>query len=298
MIDPEYLLERITLKRKASHWRLLCLFLVGILLGSIFISNLDPQSLYKGGYIARVRIEGLMLDDLNSIKKLRDLADNSAVKAVIIDIDSGGGSAVAGEEYHIAIRHIAKHKPVVAVLEQIAASSAYMTATACDYIVSHKFTLTGSIGAIMQTYEVTDLADKVGVRFINIKSSPLKAAPNPFEKYTPEVEAVQNDLMQDALAVFSDMVKERRNLSETEIKQVNNGRLYTGGQALRLKLVDAIGDERSAIAWLQKERGLSARLSVKDYALAKKPNRLERAMDSIHSLISGMNAFSHSPKLS
>lgn len=287
-MEPERLLERIVLKRKISCWRLACLFLVGILMGCLFLKDLDPQALYQGGYIARVRVQGLMLDDLNSIQKLRALANNNAVKGVIINVDSGGGSAVAGEEYYSAIRYISEQKPTVAVLEQMAASAAYMTAIACDHIISHKFTLTGSIGAIMQSYEVTELAEKIGVKFINIKSSPMKAAPNSFEKYTPEVERVQQELIKNAAAVFYDMVKERRNFNDAEILAVNDGRLYTGVQALQLKLVDEIGDERSAIAWMSEKSGLSKDMPIRDYVLAKKPNRWDRVIDVMHGLVNAI----------
>jgi protease-4 len=299
MPEPEYLLERIQLRNTISSWRVLTFLLLGILLGTLFTGKLS-SSAKKNDHIARVRINGVMMGNIDNIKALRGLADNQSVKGIIIDIDSGGGSAVAGEEYFSAIRYLTTKKPVVAVLEQVAASSAYMTAIACDYIVSHKFTLTGSIGAIMQTYEVTGLAEKLGVKFINIKSAPLKAAPNPFEPYTEEVAAVQNELISDALNTFSQMVKERRNLSDEEIKKISTGRLYTGLQAFDLKLVDIIGNESDAVAWMQKEHGIKEGLEISDHSLFRKPSLYEELTDSLGSLVktlSALNAFGNYPKL-
>lgn len=289
MMNPEYLLERISLKKKLSSWRLASLFLLGLLIGFFFKTDVDPASVYKGGYIARVRIEGVMLNDMDSIKKLRDIESNTAIKGVVISIDSPGGSAVAGEEYFDAIRHIAKSKPVVSVLQQVAASAGYLAASASDYIVAHKFTLTGSIGAIMQTYEVTELADKLGIKFINIKSSPLKASPNPFEKYTPEIAATQEELIQSAFKEFYDIVKSRRNLSDKEMKKVGNGRLFSGAEALKMKLIDEIGNESNAISWMHTNHNIDPSLSVKDYEIYKKANKLDKILDSIHSIAMGMS---------
>jgi protease-4 len=289
MINPEYLLERISLKKKVTSWRIFSLFLLGVLIGSFFKTDADPASVYSGGYIARVRLEGVMLNDIDSIKKLRDIESNTSIKGVIISIDSPGGSAVAGEEYFDAIRHISKSKPVVSVLQQVAASAGYLAASGSDYIVAHKFTLTGSIGAIMQTYEVTELADKIGVKFINIKSSPLKASPNPFEKYTTEVADTQEELIQHAFKEFYDIVKDRRNLTDQEMKKVGSGRLFSGTEALKLKLVDEIGNEFNAVSWMQANRNIDISLPVRDYEIYKKTNKLDKILDSIHSMAVGLS---------
>lgn len=304
MIDPDYSLERINLKKRAARWRMLSFLLTGIVLGFLLMDGpggMDTKSVYHGGYIARIRLNGMITNDIDGINTLRDVASNDAIKGVILSIDSGGGSAVGGEEYYSAVMHVAQKKPVVAVLEQIAASSAYMTAIASDHIISHKFSLVGSIGAVMQSFEVSELADKLGVKFINVKSSPLKNTPNPFEKYTPEMAAAQQSLIDNSHEFFAKMVQERRKLSDKELKAVDNGQVYTGIQALNLKLVDAIGDERSAQAWMHKEKGISSNLQVKDFALVKKVSRLDRIIQSYDKTLGLMvnitNMFSQSAVL-
>lgn len=297
-MDPQYLLERMSLKKSISRWRLVTLLLIGISIGLIFKKN---HTLSVTPYIAKVKITGIIENNDTSIKNLEKLANNNAVKAVIIDIDSGGGSAVGGEKYYNAIKQISKKKPVVALLEQVTASAAYMTAMACDHIVSHEFTLTGSIGAIIQTYEVTELAKKLGINFISIKSSPLKAMPNHFEKYTPEAAEVERKLIKDAGESFSKMVKYSRKLNNEELNSVNNGKIFSSRQALRLKLIDSIGNEKTAIEWLVKKRKISKDLNVKLHLLSPKPSKLDKFLNSIHYTAQFLNQFNlsnYSPKLS
>jgi len=155
----------------------------------------------------------------------------------------------------------------VVVVESMAASGAYITALAGDHIVAKQTSLVGSIGVLFQYPNVSDLLDKIGVKVETIKSSPLKAAPNGFEPTSPEARAAIESVIMDSYAWFRGLVQERRHLDGDALSRVADGRVFTGHQGIDLKLVDELGDERTAIAWLAKEKNIDAKLPVRDYHL-------------------------------
>src|SRR5262249_34918350 len=145
-------------------------------------------------------------------------------------------------------------KPVVAVMRSIAASAGYMVALAADHIVAREGTITGSIGVLIETAEVTELAEKIGIKPVLVKSSPLKGTPSPFEKTTPEAERVIRDVVNDFYNRFVDMVAERRALPRDRVVQLADGRVYSGRKAAEDKLIDGIGGEDEAVKWLVTEK--------------------------------------------
>ncbi len=147
----------------------------------------------------------------------------------------------------------------------MAASGAYIAALGADRIFVRGNSIVGSIGVLVEYPNVSGLMDKVGVKLESIKSSPLKAAPNGFEPTSEEARAAMAALIADSFDWFKGLVKDRRGLSDEELAKVDDGRVFTGRQGLPLKLVDAIGDEREAIAWLEKDRGVAKNLPVRDY---------------------------------
>src|SRR5436189_4750610 len=130
-------------------------------------------------------------------------------------------------------------KPIVVVLECLAASGGYITASAADHIVARQGSLVGSIGVLFQFPNFTDLMKTVGIKVEEIKSSPLKAAPNGFEPTSPEARAAIDALVKDSYAWFRGLVKERRGMDDAQIEKVADGRVSTGRQAVELKLIDA-----------------------------------------------------------
>ena len=177
---------------------------------------------------------------------------------------------VGGESLYLALRKAAAEKPVVAVMGTTAASAGYMVAIAADTVFARAGTITGSIGVLFQTAEVTELLGKLGIESTTIKSSPLKAVPSPFEELTPEGRAATQSVVDSTYAMFVDMVRERRSLEPEQVAQVADGRIFTGRQALERKLVDAIGGEEDARAWLEAERKVSAELPVFDIGVEEK----------------------------
>ncbi len=197
------------------------------------------------------------------------------IKAVIININSPGGSIVGSEILYNNIKEISESKPVIAVLQSVAASGGYMSAIAADYIIAHNGTLTGSIGVIIQSTEITDMANKLGVTFNNYKSSHLKGTPSPFEKTDPLIDQVVNESVKDSYKFFVDLVKDARKdkIKQVNLSKVTDGRIFTGRQALELGLVDEIGSKKEAINHLETEYQIK-NLDVKHISLKKIENKL------------------------
>jgi protease IV len=152
-------------------------------------------------------------------------------------------------------------------VEGLAASGGYIAALASDHIVAQSSALIGSIGVLFQYPDVADLLKIVGVKVEEIRSTPLKAAPSPFEHASPEARAAIEAVVMDSYDWFQGLVRDNRKLEGEQLTKVVDGRVFTGRQAIDMKLIDEIGDEKQALAWLQKEKGLDPKLRVRNYEL-------------------------------
>ena len=224
-------------------------------------------ALTAAGSIARINIEGLIRSDQDRVEALERL-ENSQAAAVIVHINSPGGTTAGSEQLYDALVRLKAKKPLVVVVEGLAASGGYITAIAADHIVAQQSSLVGSIGVLFQFPNFTELLKTVGVKVEEVKSSPLKAAPNGFEPTSPEARAALDSLVKDSYAWFRGLVKERRGMDDALLEKVADGRVFTGRQAVDLKLVDQLGDEKTAIAWLVAQKGVKADLPVRDYKLS------------------------------
>ena len=182
-------------------------------------------------------------------------------------INSPGGTTAGSEQLYDSLTRLKAKKSLVVVVDGLAASGGYITAIAADYIVAQQTSLVGSIGVLFQFPNFTDLLKTVGVQVEEVKSSPLKAAPNGFEPTSPEARAALDLLVKDSYAWFRGLVKQRRGMDEALLDKVADGRVFTGHQAVDLKLVDQLGDEKTAVAWLVAQKGVKADLPVRDYKL-------------------------------
>ena len=187
---------------------------------------------------------------------------------MVVHINSPGGTTAGSEQLYGALVRLKAKKPLVVVVEGLAASGGYITAIAADHIVAQQTSLVGSIGVLFQIPNFTDLLKTVGVKVEEVKSSPLKAAPNGYEPTSPEARAALDSLVKDSYAWFRGLVKERRGMDEALVEKVADGRVFTGHQAVDLKLVDQLGDEKAAVAWLVAQKGVKSGLPVHDYKLA------------------------------
>jgi protease-4 len=218
------------------------------------------------GSIARVTVSGLIRSDQERVEALERLGKSRA-RAVIVHINSPGGTTAGSEQLHDALMRLKEKKPLVVVVDGLAASGGYITALAADHIVALETSLVGSIGVLFQYPNVADLLKTLGIKIEEIKSSPLKAAPNGFEPTSPEARAAIESIVSDSYAWFKGMVKSRRHLDDAALERVTDGRVFTGRQGVALKLVDEIGDEKTAIAWLAKEKSIDPSTPVRDYRL-------------------------------
>jgi protease IV len=267
-LDSDVIVDRRRIRRKLTFWRVAAaLIAIAAIAGvGMLVSPGTRGSLATSGSIARVNIEGLIRSDQDRVEALERLADSTS-PAVIVHINSPGGTTAGSEQLYDALTRLKAKKPLVVVVEGLAASGGYITAIAADHIIAQQTSLVGSIGVLFQFPNFTDLLKTVGVKVEEVKSSPLKAAPNGFEPTSPEARAALDALVKDSYAWFRGLVKERRGMDDELLDKVADGRVFTGHQAVDLKLIDQLGDERTAIAWLVTQKGVKADLPVRDYKL-------------------------------
>ncbi len=265
-IIPDLLFERENLKAQLKRWK--WLFFIAIIIFIIVIGRSSLSTNHQD-LVARIRLDGVIEYSPELIDKLKKLGEDPKIKAVILHINSPGSTAFAGEELYITLKQITKNKPVVSVLETVAASGGYMAALGTSYILARNMTITGSIGVLWQSFEVVEMANKLGIKFVELKSSPLKSSPNPMEIMTPEAKAVAMETIDDSYQVFLKMLMEGRKMNKTQATKLADGRIYTGTRAKELNLIDAIGGEDEALIWLEQEKKVSAKARVIDVELEK-----------------------------
>jgi protease IV len=265
-LDADMIVDRRRKRRKLTFWRVVAVAVIVLAIAAA-ATALGRRGFVAGPYIARVTISGLIRDDAERVRQLDRLAGASEAKAVILHVDSPGGTTAGSEQLFDALGRVRAKKPIAVVVDSMAASGAYITAVAGDYIVAKQTSLVGSIGVLFEYPNFADLLDKIGVKVESIKSTPLKAAPNGFEPTSPEARAAIQSIIMDSYAWFKGLVQDRRHLTDAELAAVDDGRVFTGHQGLPLKLIDQIGDENTAKAWLEKEKKVRPGLPVRDYQL-------------------------------
>jgi len=270
-LDADLIVDRRRMRRKLTFWRVLAvLFIAVVIVGAAAFLGRRGGFTGAGNYIARVTIQGLIRDDEERVQQLERLGQSTAARAVIVHVDSPGGTTAGSEQLYDALTRLKERKPIVIVVDGLAASGGYITAIAGDHIVAKQTSLVGSIGVLFQYPNFTDLLDKIGVKVESIKSSPLKAAPSGFEPTSPEARAAIESIIKDSYAWFRGLVQDRRHLNDDELQAVADGRVFTGHQGIGLKLIDELGDERTGIAWLAKEKNINDKLPVRDYELHRR----------------------------
>ncbi len=269
-LDADTIVDRRRMRRKLTFWRVFATLVVicaVVAVGAALrVPGTDVLTGQPSGSIARVTITGLIRGDQERVEAL-DRLGKSRARAVIVHINSPGGTTSGSEQLHDSLMRLKEQKPLVVVVDGLAASGGYIAAVAADHIVALETSLVGSIGVLFQYPNVADLLKTLGVKIEEVKSSPLKAAPNGFEPTSPEALAAIEAIVSDSYAWFKGMVKARRQLDDEMLQRVADGRVFTGRQGIPLKLVDELGDERTAIAWLAKEKNIDPKTPVRDYRL-------------------------------
>jgi protease-4 len=268
-LDADTIVDRRRMRRKLTLWRVLAALLAIVVVVGAGVALRAPGSgMLTGatGAIARVTITGLIRSDRQRVEALERLAKSKA-KAVIVHINSPGGTTSGSEELYDSLTRLRESKPTVVVVDGLAASGGYIAALGGDHIIAGETALVGSIGVLFQYPNVSDLLKHIGVQVETIKSSPLKAAPSGFEPTSPEARKAVEEIVADSYAWFKGLVQKRRNLDESALATVSDGRVFTGRQGLTLKLVDELGGERAAVAWLAKEKKIDPQTPVRDFRL-------------------------------
>lgn len=279
-LNADTLLDRLYLKSQITRWRLLAILFAAVAAFVIF-ERYSHHSPIEKDFIARLSFSGVIGDDQEVYDLIDDVAENPKAKAVVVWLDTPGGSAVGGEEVYLRLRELAKKKPVVAVMRSVSASAGYMVALGADHIIAREGTITGSIGVLVEFAEFTELAEKLGVKPVIIKTAPLKGSPSPLEKSTPEAERVLHDVVMDFYNRFVDMVAERRALPRDKVVALADGRVYSGKRALELRLIDALGGEQEAINWLINEKKIKSTLDIKDVKVEEEKGFFDELSQSI-----------------
>lgn len=261
--DIDHIINHHSLKKSRRRWRWIA-FGLGVLALIILLSQAGGGTV-PGDHIARLRVNGMITGDDVTMGLLKDIAENGNAKALIVRIDSPGGTTAGSEALYDALRDVAAKKPVVAVMDSVAASGGYITALGTDRIFARQNTITGSIGVIFSYPEVSRLLDTLGIKVEEIKSAELKAEPAPYKPTSDKARAAAMVLVQDGFEWFKSLVAERRKMTPERVAILADGRIFSGRMAVKEGLIDALGGEDEAIAWLESEKNVTKALKVEEW---------------------------------
>lgn len=269
-LETEAILDRRRLRRHLSLWRVAAVAAGALALGALIYKGAGSHA-FGERQIARINLEGIITENRDQLKLFKDVAEDTNVEALVLFINSPGGTTTGGEALYEAIRAVAAKKPVVAQFGTLATSAAYIAGLATDRIVARGNTITGSVGVIFQWAEVSELLGKLGVKMNEIKSGPLKANPSPFQPVDEAGRQTAQQMVAESMRWFVSLVTSRRGINTAEVPGLEQGRVYSGREALDYKLIDQIGGEREVQAWLEEQRSITKGLKIVDW----KPKRDE-----------------------
>jgi protease-4 len=263
--ETEAVLDRRWLRRRLSLWRSLAVIAGLLALGVILFSSAERTGLLETRQIARVTLEGIITEDRDLLRLLRKIGESKQVSGVIVMVNSPGGTTAGGEALFEALRELAKTKPVVAQFGTVATSAAYIAGLATDQIVARGNTITGSVGVIFQWAEFSQLLEKLGIRVNEIKSGPLKANPSPFQPLDEAGRAATEEMVAESQKWFLDLVRTRRGIDTKSVAGLEQGRVFSGRDALGHKLIDQIGGEAEVVRYLEERRSVPKGLKIVDW---------------------------------
>ncbi len=264
-MDAEVILDRRRLRRKTTFWRIIAFLFALLALLAGLAALTDGSLVPKRPHIARITVDGFIPVRPDSAELIRRASEARSVRAIIVRINSPGGAASGGELLYQTMVDAAAKKPVVAVIDGLGTSAAYMTALGASHIIARESSITGSIGVIFQYGHFEVLLEKIGAEFEEIKSAPLKGQPSPFNEPTPEARQMLQAVVDDTYDWFVGLVIKHREIARTKAFDLSDGSVFTGRQALAEKLVDALGGEKQARAWLKENHNLSDKMRVTDW---------------------------------
>ncbi|NOT72899.1 MAG: signal peptide peptidase SppA [Hyphomicrobium sp.] len=283
MLETETVLDRRRLRRSVSFWRAAGIAGLALAIGALSFGGDKLDALSGKKQIARIAIDGMISEDRDQLKMLKEIADAENVSGVLLYINSPGGTTTGGEALYEGLRELSKKKPLVAQFGTVAASAGYIVGLATDHIVARGNTITGSVGVIVQWPEFVQLLDKFGVKVNEVKSGPLKASPSPFEPLTEGGRKVTEGMVADGFKWFLGLVETRRGIKPAEVQGLVDGRIFSGREALAAKLVDQIGGEDEAVAWLKDVKKIDKDAKVVDWKPKSSESRFGLGLGSLTS---------------
>jgi len=296
--DIDALMERQRLVRRVFWWRLTAVAaLLAVVLGLLY--RLDPGHLLQSrqAHVARLEISGVIMQNDWLTEQIDKAARDDRIKALIVSINSPGGSTYGGEALYVGLRKVAEVKPVVAVIGTLGASAGYMTAIAADHVLARETSLTGSIGVLFQTAEFSKLLEKIGVGAESIASGALKDEPSPVKPLSDAGRQQIRRMVMETHEWFVDLVATRRKLDRAVAARLADGRVYSGRAALNLGLIDALGAEPEARSWLASARGIPADLPLHDLPAEPPTSAMADLLGSTTRSLFGKTLFSERLKL-
>ena len=272
-LEPDLLADRRRLRGRLTLWRgLAILAFAGAL--AVLLGTQARESLPGRQHVLRLPVSGTITEDRRILDALDRAATDDSVRAVLVALDSPGGTMAGGEAMHGALTRIAQRKPEVAVMGATAASAGYMIAMPAQRVFARESTVTGSIGVLLQSVEVSQLLDRLGIQPQVIASGPLKDQPSLFRPLTEEGRAALSRVVGDLYDQFVAIVAAGRHMDTARVRTLADGRVFSGRQALEAGLIDAIGGEREARAWLAAERDVPESLPVWEVETRSRAERL------------------------
>jgi protease-4 len=257
------------MKRPARFKRLKGFFaLVGAVFSILIVLTVlialiaGDSGLALGDKIGIVKIEGVIVDSIDINRQIREFSERDDIKAVIIRINSPGGSVAPSQEIYGEVKRLAGHKKVVASMSSVAASGGYYIALGADKIVANPGTITGSIGVIVQFMNFEGLLSKIGLTGNVIKSGEFKDTGSPLREMSDNEKKILQALVDDVQAQFVDAVVKERELEPEAVRKLADGRIFSGSQALSYGLVDEMGGLDEAVERAAELAGISEEPSI------------------------------------
>ena len=244
------------------------------LISIVLITSFLIFSSKSKNFIATISIEGIINDPVDTLNDLENINKSSNAKALLVNINSPGGTFVSSKELYDKIKEISKKIPVVTYMREMATSGGYLVSLGSQKIFSNVGTITGSVGVILQTAEVTEMLKKIGINPIVVKSGDLKATPNPLENVGEKESEYLNNIIKSMQLEFLNILSENRDIENETLRIISDGRIFTGKQAKELNLVDFIGSKNDAINWLKEKAKVPTDIDIIDFSKETKYEKL------------------------
>ncbi|WP_457626062.1 signal peptide peptidase SppA [Persephonella sp.] len=252
---------------------------IGLIIVIVILYIISYFTYRSSPKIAVIDIKGVISDYMSVIDNIEKAHRDKSIKAVVIAVDSPGGAVGAAQEIYSALQKLRKDKPVVVSMGNVAASGGYYISVPANVIYANPGTITGSIGVIIQHVSVSKVLDKIGIKIENIKSGKNKDILYPNNQLTPQQKQLLEETIKDVYNQFLEDIVRYRPVDINDLKQYADGRIFTGRQAKKLKLVDRLGNIQDAIKEAKKLAGLEGK-TVMVIRLRKEEGLLQKMLDS------------------